>query len=56
MTEEQVKFLCKWMVDKGNRPLTKFEKEIIKQAIDNAKSPQEMVVNVLALLLENKNV
>ena len=44
------------MVDKGNRPLTKFEKEIIKQAIDNAKSPQEMVVNVLALLLENKNV
>ena len=25
MTEEQVKFLCKWMVDNGNRPLTEFE-------------------------------
>ena len=38
------------MVDNGNRPLTKFEKEIIKQAKDNAKSPQEMFMNVLALL------
>ena len=50
MTEEQVKFLCKWMVDNGNRPLTEFEKELIKQAIENAKSPQEMVISVLALL------
>ena len=50
MTEEQVKLLCKWMVDNGNRPLTEFEKELIKQAIDNAKSPQEMVVSILALL------
>ncbi len=50
MIEEQVKFLCKWMVDNGNRPLTEFEKEVIKQAIDNAKSPQEMVASVLALL------
>ena len=53
MTEEQVKFLCKWMVDNGNRPLTSFEKELIKQAIDNAKSPQEMVISVLALLTKN---
>ena len=50
MTEEQVKFLCKWMVDNGNRPLNEFEKELIKQAIDEAKSPQEMVVSVLMLL------
>ena len=50
MNEEQVKALCKWMVDNGNRPLTEFEKELIKQAIDNAKSPQEMVVSILALL------
>ena len=50
MTEEQVKFLCKWMVDNGNRPLTEFEKELIKQAIDNAKSLQEMVASILALL------
>lgn len=50
MTEEKVKFLCKWMVDNGNRPLTEFEKELIKQAIDNAKNPQEMVMSVLTLL------
>ena len=50
MTEEQVKFLCKWIVDNSNRPLTEFEKELIKQAIDNSKNPQEMVVSVLALL------
>ena len=50
MTEEQIKYLCKWMVDNGNRPLTEFEKELIKQAIDNAKSPQEMVASILALL------
>ena len=50
MTEEQVKLLCKWMVDNGNRPLTKFKKEIIKQAIDKSRSPQEMVAFVLALL------
>ncbi len=30
MTEEQVKFLCKWMVDNGNRPLTEFEKRTYK--------------------------
>ena len=50
MTEEQVKFLCKWIVDNSNRPLTEFEKELIKQAIDNSNNPQEMVVSVLALL------
>ena len=50
MTEEQVKILCKWMVDNGNRPLTEFEKELIKQSIDNAKSAQEMVIAILTLL------
>lgn len=50
MTEENVKFLCKWMVDNGNRPLTEFEKDLIKQAIDNAKSAQEMVIAILTLL------
>ena len=50
MTEEQVKFLCKWIVDNSNRPLTEFEKELIKQAIDNSKNPQEMVIAILTLL------
>ena len=38
------------MVDNGNRPLNEIEKELIKQAIDNAKNPQEMVMSVLTLL------
>lgn len=54
MTEEQYKFLCKWMVDNGNRPLSEIEKEHIKQAIDNAKSPMEMVLSILALLSKNQ--
>lgn len=50
MTEEQYKFLCKWMVDNGNRPLSEMDKELIKQTIDNAKSPMEIVLSILALL------
>lgn len=53
MTEEQYKFLCKWIVDNGNRPLRESEKELIKQAIDKAKSPEEMILSILALLSKN---
>lgn len=53
MTEEQYKFLCKWIVDNGNRPLSEIDKELIKQAIDNAKSPEEMVLSILELLSKN---
>ncbi len=42
MTEEQIKFLCKYCVENGNRPLTKEQKEILKQAIDNAKNMDEL--------------
>lgn len=50
MTEEQYKFICKWMVDNGKRQLSQADKELIKQAIDYARSPEEMVVSILALL------
>lgn len=50
MTEGQYKFLCKWMVDNGKRQLRQEDKELIKQAIDNARSPEEMVLSILALL------
>lgn len=53
MTEEQYKFLCKWMVDNGNRPLSEMDKELIKQTIDNAKSPEQIVLSILALLPKN---
>lgn len=50
MTEEQYKFLCKWMVENGKRQLSQADKELIKQAIDNARSPEEMVLSILVLL------
>ena len=48
MTEEQLKFLCKWIIDNGNRPLSDTEKEMIKQAIDSAKNIQELTAVAVA--------
>ena len=42
MTEEQIKFICKWVIENSNRPLSELDKEIIKQAIDNAKTIEEL--------------
>ena len=53
MTEEQIKTLCKIAVENSNRPLSDFQKELIKQAIDRAKTPMEMVVAILTLLSRN---
>lgn len=50
MTEEQIKFLCKQIVEHSNRPLSDLDKELIKQAIDNAKNVFEMIAAVLAIL------
>ncbi len=48
MTEEQLKFLCKWLVDNGNRPLSDKEKEVIKQAIDDSKNIEELTAVAVA--------
>lgn len=53
MTEEQIKTLYKLAVEHSNRPLSGFQKELIKQAIDKAKTPAEMVVAILTLLSQN---
>ena len=50
MTEEQIKFLCKQLVENSNRPLSDFDKELIKQAIDKAKSVPEMISAILVIL------
>ncbi len=42
------------IVENGNRPLSCFDKELIKQAIDNAKSPEEIVSSILVLLPKNQ--
>lgn len=50
MSEKQVKFLFKWIVENGNRPLSPIQKELIKQVIDASRDPFEMVAAVLAML------
>ncbi len=47
MTEEQIKALCKWAVHNSQRPLTDVEKELIKNAIDAAKTVEELFVIAL---------
>lgn len=53
MTEEQIKLLFKLAIENINRPLSDFQKELIKQAIDQAKTPTEMFVTILTLLSQN---
>lgn len=53
--EEQVKYLCKWIVDNGNRPLTDIEKELIKQAIDQSKSIEELTAVLLSVIIQTKD-
>lgn len=43
MTEEQVKLICKWIVENSSRPLTDLEKEMLKQAIDSSKNLEELL-------------
>lgn len=43
MTEEQIKLLCKWAIENRKQPLTDYEKEILKQAIDSAKNWEELI-------------
>ena len=57
MNEEQIKFLCKWIIDHGNCPLTELEKELFKQAIDKAKNTNEIAAAIAAAfrLTEDRN-
>ena len=53
MTKEQIKFLYKWAVQNSNRPLTDEEKEVLKQAIDAAKSVEDLLAVALAAMTQN---
>lgn len=35
---EEIKLLCKWIVENSNRQLSDTQKEIIKQAIDKSET------------------
>ena len=43
MTEQEIKFICKQLVEHGDKPLTDTEKELIKQAIDTSKNLNELL-------------
>ena len=48
MTEEQVKFICKWIIENSSQPFTDLEKEVLKQAVDSSKNLKELI-NVVIL-------
>ena len=50
ITEHQIKELAKWCLDNGQRKLTKAEKEVIKLAIDEADSWDELMKVAFASL------
>lgn len=56
MTEQDIKAITKWVIDNSNRPLSECDKEIIKQAVDQANSMGELnLVLMEALSINNGN-
>ena len=54
MTEEQIKMFCKNIIEYGNRPFTRSEKEVIKQAIDDSETADELLSVIVAILINDK--
>ena len=50
MNEEQIKQLCKLVVEYGNRPFNREEKELLKQAIEQSSSLGELLLVAIASL------
>lgn len=47
MTEKEIKELCKWILDNSNKPLSKEQKELLKQAIDQSKTVEELLLTAI---------
>lgn len=43
MTEQQIKELCKLVIENGNRDFTEIEKEMLKTAVDQSRNFQELL-------------
>ena len=50
MTEQEIKAMCKLAVENSNHPLTDLDKELLKQVIDKANHPVEILVALSAIL------
>ena len=46
--------LCKNIIEYGNRPFTRVEKEVIKQAIDDTKTADELLFVIATILIKDK--
>ena len=42
MTEQEIKEICKFMIEHGNRNFTDAEKEMLKTAVDQSRNMQEL--------------
>ena len=47
MNEEQLKAVCKFLVENGNRNLSDIEKALLKQAIDQSRNWQELFITMM---------
>ena len=50
MNEQQIKLLCKLAIENSNRPFTDAEKELLKQAIDQARNWEDLFAVALSTL------
>lgn len=44
MTEEQIKFICKWLIENSSREFTDLQKETLKRAVDSSKNWEELLL------------
>lgn len=44
MTEGQVKEICKFLIEHGNRPIIDLQKELLKHAVDEATTWDQLML------------
>lgn len=49
MTEQQIKLFCKLCIENSNRPFSKEQKELLKQAVDKATHLNDLAMIVLSI-------
>ena len=50
MTEQEIKAMYKLAIEHSNHSLTELDKELLKQSIDKAKHPFEVLAALAAIL------
>lgn len=47
LSEEQIKAICKFLIENGNRSLNDIEKGLLKQAVDQSHNWQELILTMM---------